>query len=51
MNEAQKHTDEEKKPKHQGVLAYTHKIGDNFQKDIFYADALNRAFYELYVLA
>lgn len=51
MNEAQKHTDEEKKQKHQGVLAYTHKIGDNFQKDIFYADALNRAFYELYVLA
>ncbi len=37
--------------KHQGVLAYTHKIKKGKEKDSFYDDALNKAFYEMYVLA
>lgn len=47
MNTQQK----EKKVKHQGVLAYTSSREKGQEKEHFYDDALNKAFYEMYVLA
>lgn len=51
MNEAQNKSKEKKETNHMGVLSYTYRNGGKETKEHFYDDALQRAFYEMCVLA
>ena len=51
MNEAQNRAKEKKDTKHMEVLSYTYRNGGENTEAHFYDDALQRAFYEMCVLA